>query len=89
MRDEYYYTSRYSQNSEQITEGHSISFIWNFGAIFGVGVECRIYDFVSVLGEYSAVLGYGYEGSRPSSGPDYRVVTFNLEQLHIGVCIRF
>jgi hypothetical protein len=88
-RDENQYTSKYSQYSQEIDNSHYIRFAWALGAIFSAGVECCVYEYVSILGEYSAILSYGYEGVRPSSAPDLRIISFSFEQLHIGVCIHF
>jgi hypothetical protein len=75
------YQSRVSDNTYKYAA-------WSVGAILGFGLQCRVYEFVSVIGEYTATMGYGYESS-PAGPPDERVISFKLEQIHIGICVQF
>ena len=85
LRTRDHYIQEYSTKVEDNTYRR---YSWAAGAILGLGLECHLYDFVSVLGEYNATFSYGWEGSKP--GPaDERVISFDLERIRIGVCVRF
>ena len=80
-----HYISEYATGVEDVTYRR---YAWSIGAILGVGVQCRVYEFVSVLGEYTGTLSYGYEGSEPGP-PDERIISFGIEKIHIGIVVRF
>jgi hypothetical protein len=83
------YISTHEYSNQEVRTSNNTYYQWMVGGIISVGLECQVYELVSMLGEYTGTIGYGYEKTRPIKYPDTRIISFQLGAIHIGVCICF
>ena len=89
-----------SANSQQFSSayGRNVYNIWNLGLSVIAGIECNVYNPVSIFAEYEAVFSVGWRSDEYSSDNgrstylrtiDYTMYSYDLRGIRVGIGVRF